>query len=188
MVYAETPLLYLLAAQGVLGGVDTLFNHELVERLPRRVEAHREIGLHSLREALYAVLFIGLGWFEWHGPLALAIGAVLVAQIAVDALDEWTENRIRVLPQNERVLHMFLAINLGAIALALAFALSEWHGLPAGLVAREHGWLSWLLLFLGASSAAWAVRDLFAWRRLSASADTAGRPSRASAPSSRTEK
>src|SRR3954463_16169710 len=160
MVYAETPLLYLLAAQGVLGAVDTLFNHELVERLPRRVEAHREIGLHALREALYAVLFIGLGWFEWHGALALAIGAVLVAEIAVDALDEWTENRIRVLPQNERGLPRFLAINLGAIALALAFALSEWHGLPAGLVAREHGGLSWRPLLLRGSSGARGARGL----------------------------
>jgi hypothetical protein len=166
MVYAETLPLYLLAAQGVLGGVDTLFNHELVERLPRRVEARREIGLHSLREALYAVLFIGLGWFEWHGALAIAIGVVLVAEIAVDALDEWTENRIRVLPQNERVLHMILAINLGAITLALAFTIIAWHGLPTGLVARAHGWLSWLLLFLGVSSVAWSARDLLAWHSL----------------------
>jgi hypothetical protein len=188
MVYAETLLLYLLAAQGVLGGVDTLFNHELVERLPRRVEARREIGLHSLREALYAVLFIGLGWFEWHGGLALAVAVVLVAEIAVDALDEWTENRIRVLPQNERVLHMILAINLGAIALALAFTLIGWYGLPGGVAVRADGWLSWLLLILGLSSAAWSVRDFAAWRRLSASSDTAGRPSRASAPSSRTER
>lgn len=166
MVYAETLLLYLLAAQGVLGAVDTLLNHELLERLPRRPEARREIGLHSIREALYAVLFAGLGWFEWHGPLALAAGALLVAEIAVDALDEWTENRIRVLPQNERVLHMILTLNLGAIALVLAFTLVAWHAQPTALVVREHGWPSWLLLLLGASSAAWSVRDFIAWRRL----------------------
>lgn len=166
MVYAETLLLYLLAAQGILGGVDTLFNHELLERLPRRPEAQREIGLHSIREALYAVLFAGLGWFEWHGALALAAGGLLAAEIAVDVLDEWTENLIRVLPQNERVLHMILTLNLGAIALALAFTLINWHAQPTALVLREHGWLSWLLLLLGVSSAAWSVRDFIAWRRL----------------------
>jgi hypothetical protein len=188
MVYGEAPLLYLLAAQGVLGALDTLLNHELIERLPRRLEARREIGLHSMREALYAVLFIGLGWFEWHGALAVAIAGVLVAEIAVDAIDEWTENRIRVLPQNERVLHMILMLNLGAITLTLAYTLAQWHALPSGLMARERGWASWLLVLLGLCAAAWSVRDFLAWRRLSASTDTAGRPSRASVPSTPPER
>ena len=103
MVYGLLP--YLLAAQGLMGAYDTLVHHELVERLPRRMEARREIGLHSIRESLYAVLFIGLGWFAWHGALAPLMVGVLVAEIGVDAVDEWTENRVRVLPQNERVLH-----------------------------------------------------------------------------------
>jgi hypothetical protein len=165
MVSAETVLAYLLAAQGVMGAGDTLVNHELLERLPQRAEARREIGLHSLREALYAVIFVALGWFQWHGALAAFMIVVLIAEIAVDAVDEWQENRIRVLPQNERVLHFFLALNLGAIALSLLF--TGWHGQPAALVVQDHGWLSWLLVFFGASSAAWAVRDFVAWRPLS---------------------
>ena len=164
MVAAETLLAYLLAAQGLMGAADTLFNHEFLERLPQRAEARREIGLHSIREALYAVIFIGLGWFQWHGALVLCMALVLVAQIGVDALDEWTENRIRVLPQNERLLHFFLVMNLGAIALCLVF--SGWHDQPTALVMRESGGLSWLLLLFGVSSAAWSVRDALAWRRL----------------------
>src|SRR4051812_47994259 len=157
MVSAETVLAYLLAAQGLMGAADTLVNHELVERLPRRLEARREIGLHSIREALYAAIFIGLGWFQWQGALVLVVAAILLAEILVDALDEWTENRIRVLPQNERVLHFFLVLNLGAIALCLAF--TGWHERPTALVMLGSGWLPWLLLFFGASSAAWSVRD-----------------------------
>jgi len=166
MVYA-TILPYLLVAHGVMGGIDTLLNHEFIEHLPRRPQARREIGLHSIREALYAVLFIGLGWFEWHGALALVLGAVLVVEIGVDAVDEWTENRTRVLPQNERVLHYILVLNLGAIVALLVPTLLAWHAAPTALVMHERGWVSWMLLALGASAAAWSVRDFVAWRRLS---------------------
>lgn len=159
----ETVLPYLLAAQGLMGAVDTLFNHELVERLPRRPEARGEIGLHSMREALYAALFAGVGWFDWYGTAAFVLLGVLVAEIAVDAVDEWTENRIRVLPQNERVLHMILTLNLGAIAVFLALAVAEWRTQPTALVFNARGWISWLLTFLAVSSAAWSVRDFVAW-------------------------
>ena len=165
MVYA-TILPYLLVAHGVLGGIDTLLNHELIERLPRRAEARREIGLHSIREAIYAVLFVGLGWFNRHGALALVIAALVVTEISVTCVDEWTENRIRVLPQNERILHVLLTLNMGAIIALLIPTLLEWHTGSTGLVMQERGWLSWVLLALGASAAIWSVRDFVAWRRL----------------------
>jgi hypothetical protein len=155
--------------QGVLGAVDTLLNHELIEHLPRRVGVRPEIGLHWVREALYALIFIGLGWFDWHGAAAFVIGAALVAEILVDSIDEWTENKVRVLPQNERVLHFILAINLGAITLLLALAIADWRTQPTALVLHDRGWLSWLLTALGVSAAGWSVRDLVAWRRLAVS-------------------
>lgn len=34
----------------MLGGIDTLVNHELLARLPQRRDARGEIGLHSLRD------------------------------------------------------------------------------------------------------------------------------------------
>jgi len=166
MVYGEAVLVGLLVVQGLMGAVDTLVNHELIERLPQRVEARSELGLHSVRELLYAVIFIGLGWFEWHGALALVIAAILLAEIAVDAVDEWTENRVRVLPQNERVLHFFLVLNLGAITVLVMVLTTSWRADPTRLVLRDTGWLSWALLFFGVSSAAWSVRDFIAWRRL----------------------
>ena len=146
MVYAETVLAYLLAAQGLMGAIDTLVNHEFLERLPQRVEARREIALHSIREAA-----------------AYVIAGLLVLEIVVDAVDEWTENRIRVLPQNERVLHVILTLNLGAIVVLLALTVAEWRTQPTALVFNARGWVSWLLLFLAVSSAAWSVRDFVAW-------------------------
>jgi hypothetical protein len=66
----ELILVILLAAQGVLGGIDTLVNHEWLAKLPQRHEAQGEIGLHALREANYAILFGGLAWLSWHGAAA----------------------------------------------------------------------------------------------------------------------
>ena len=47
---ADVLLPALLAAQGLMGGIDTLYNHEWLEKLPRRADARGEIGLHAIRE------------------------------------------------------------------------------------------------------------------------------------------
>lgn len=156
----------LLTVQGVIGGIDTLLNHEIIERLPHRVEARGEIGLHSIREAIYASLFGGLAWFEWHGTAALFIGALLVGEVIVTSCDEFIENRIRVLPQNERVLHVFLTLNLGLVIAVLVPTLSEWGMQPTALVPTEHGALSWALTLFALIGVGWSVRDLIAWRTL----------------------
>lgn len=162
----ESPLVALLVAQGILGGIDTLLNHELIERLPYRLEARTEIGLHALREAIYGSLFLGLAWLAWHGALALVIAGLVFAEVLVSASDELVENKIRVLPQNERVLHFFLALNLGLIIAALLSTLAGWFSLPTGLARADHGLITWALSLLGIGAAAWSVRDLLAWRRL----------------------
>src|SRR4051794_7388103 len=112
----DTLLPAMLVVQGVMGGIDTLINHELIERLPHRPQARTELGFHSMREGLYACLFAGLAWFAWHGVASLVIGGLLIAEIVVDACDEFIENRTRVLPQNERVMHFFLTLNLGVLS------------------------------------------------------------------------
>ena len=155
-----------LIAQGVMGGVDTLLNHELIARLPQRPDARTEIGLHVLREAIWAALFAGLAWFAWHGAAAWLIAALLAAEIAITACDEFVENRIRVLPQNERVLHVFLTLNVGVLIALLAAILLAWGQLPTAIVPRSYGAASWILSFLALAAATWSARDLFAWRRL----------------------
>src|SRR2546421_332040 len=115
----ENLLPFVLLAQGIMGGVDTLLNHDFIARLAKRPEARSEIGLHAVREAIYAVLFGGLGWFAWHGAAALAIGALVLAEILISTIDEFVENRTRVLPQNERVLHVFLTLNMGVVVVVL---------------------------------------------------------------------
>ena len=163
---AEDLLPIVLLAQGVMGGVDTLVNHEYIAELPRRPEARTEIGLHVLREAIWAALFAGLAWFAWHGAAAAAIGALLALEIIITGCDEWVENRIRVLPQNERILHIFLTLNLGVLIAIVVPLLLDWGSRPSALVARDYGALSWLLSLLAAAAAVWSFRDFLAWRRL----------------------
>jgi MFS family permease len=165
-VNLESVLPVLLTVQGVIGGADTLFNHELVERLPSRPDARTEIGLHAIREAIYGALFCGLAWYAWHGWTALVILALLAAEVAVTASDEYVENHTRVLPQNERVLHVFLTLNFGALIALLAPLLHGWLQQPDGWSARDFGAWSWALTAFGVASLCWSVRDLLAWRSL----------------------
>jgi hypothetical protein len=156
----------LLVLQGLIGGLDTFVNHEWIEKLPRRAAARREIGLHAVREATYGALFIGLGWYAWQGAFAMVIGALLLLEVGITATDELVENHTRVLPQNERVMHVFLTLNYGLIIALLLPTLLEWAELPTALVPDRHGAASWILALLGATALAWSVRDLLAWRRL----------------------
>jgi hypothetical protein len=150
----------------VMGGIDTLLNHERIARLPQRPEARTEIGLHVIREAIWASLFMGLGWLAWQGAAAGVIALLVAAEVLVTAVDEYVENRTRVLPQNERVLHVFLTLNLGLIIALLVPILLGWARQPAALVSQHHGVLSWLLTLLALAAAAWSLRDFFAWRKL----------------------
>ncbi|WP_019142757.1 hypothetical protein [Noviherbaspirillum massiliense] len=163
----ETLLLALLIAQGVIGGMDTLLNHEIIVRLPQRMEARTEIGIHVLREAAYGLLFGTLAWFAWNGTWAVVIGVLLLAAIVIDACDEFVENRTRVLPQNERLLHFLLILNLGFITIVLVPVLMDWASNRTGLVPAGHGILSWILSALALAAIGWSIRDLLAWRALS---------------------
>jgi len=156
----------LLVLQGAMGALDTIVNHELIVALARRPEARSELALHAGREAVYAGLFLGLGWFAWQGAFALLIVVLLIAEVAITVSDELVENRTRVLPQNERALHVFLTLNFGALVATLVPVLADWMANPSELAPSYAGWMSWALLALGLASAGWSVRDLIASRRL----------------------
>src|SRR5215472_13600874 len=54
-----TPLLWtLVAIQVAMGAFDTLYHHELTERLAWRTSQRRELQLHSIRNFFYAWLFL----------------------------------------------------------------------------------------------------------------------------------
>lgn len=159
--------LVVLVIHGALGGFDTLYCHEWKARLPKQPWAARELGLHSVRSFLYAVIFIGLAWFEWHGAFAWLLFAVFALEYGVTLLDAVVEDRTRRLPRAERLVHMILGATTGAyIALVAHHALTEWIGAPPKLQLTDHGVVSLILSAYAVIVIVSAMRDAVASRRL----------------------
>lgn len=158
--------LQLMAVQGCLGAFDTVYHHELTEALPQRDGARRELQIHAARALLYALLFAGLAYWEWHGWLALVLVGVFAVEIGLTLWDFVVEDRTRLLPATERVTHTVLAINGGAFLALLALDIPAWSGGGTGLAWHPHGWLSAFLALCGAGVGLSGLRDLFAALRL----------------------
>ena len=86
-------VLLLLTAQIVLGGLDNLLHHELIEKLPTRASARTELALHGARELIYAALFATLAWLNPLGLLAWALLALLAAELVITLADFVEEDR-----------------------------------------------------------------------------------------------
>jgi len=162
-----TPLLWtLIAIQVVMGAFDTLYHHELTERLPWRASQRHELQLHSIRNFLYALLFLVFGWLEVHGLLAMLFVAVLVAEIIITLMDFVEEDLSRKLPASERINHTLLALNYGAILALLLPILIGWALLPTGIKLVDHGWLGIAAVICAAGVALFGLRDFAASKRL----------------------
>ena len=125
-----------------MGVFDTFYHHELTERLAWRPSQRYELQLHGLRNVLYGLLFLVLGWLEVHGILAMLIIAVLAAEIVITLMDFVEEDMSRKLPASERINHTLLAINYGAILVLLLPVLIDWAMQPTGVKSAYAGWLS----------------------------------------------
>lgn len=155
----------LLTFQALLGAFDNLWHHELQAALPQRAGARRELALHAAREAIYAVLFIGLAWAAWHGLWAALLAVLLVAELVITVTDFLEEDRTRRLPPLERALHTVLSISYGLLLGLLAPLLLQWWQQPTALAATGHGAMSWWLSVYGVGVAAWSLRNALAvWR------------------------
>jgi len=152
----------ILAAQGLLGAWDNLWNHEYKVGLAHRAGARRELVLHALRAALYVPMFLVFAWLDLTGWFAVAFVGLLVSEIAITLLDFIEEDRTRTLPANERVLHTILAINFGALLSVLGPELWMSIQKSSAVVAMDRGLWSWLFSVYAIGAAAWSVRDAVA--------------------------
>ncbi len=152
-------IMTLFALQGALGAFDTLYHHELTERLPWRPGAAMELRIHALRNAVYAVIFFSIGWLEWHGAFAWAFAGLLLVEVLLTLWDFLVEDRWRELPGSERVTHTVLAVTYGGILALLLPLIADWAGQPAALVLVHHGALSWVMAAIALGVALWALRD-----------------------------
>lgn len=155
----------LIALQMVMGTFDMLYHHEFTERLAWRPSQHRELQLHAVRNGIYAVLFLVLGWLETHGVWAWAVMALLAIEVLITLWDFVEEDLSRKLPATERVTHTLLAVNYGAILSLVLPVLIGWADLPSALIVAPVGWGTVLATLAGPAVAVFFLRDLFASRR-----------------------
>ena len=162
-----TPLLWtLIAIQIAMGVFDTFYHHELTERLAWRPSQRYELQLHALRNMLYALLFLVLGWLEVHGVFAMLVIAVLAAEIVITLMDFVEEDMSRKLPASERINHTLLAINYGAILVLLLPVLIGWAMQPTGITTAYTGLLSFVAAASAVGAALCGLRDYAASKRL----------------------
>ncbi|RZA33048.1 MAG: NAD-dependent epimerase/dehydratase family protein, partial [Lysobacteraceae bacterium] len=158
--------LQLMAVQGCLGAFDTLYHHELTEALPQRETAGGELAIHATRATIYALLFIGLACWEWHGVFALVLLAIFAVEIVLTLWDFVVEDRTRLLPATERVAHTVLAINGGAFIMLLVLQFPAWFAQPSSLAWNPQGWLSVFVAVCGIGVGISGLRDALAAQRL----------------------
>lgn len=161
-----TLALDLLIIQAVLGAVDTIYHHELRAALPQQRSADLELRIHSIRSLLYGVAFLGLAWVQWGGVWVVALGTILLVEVVLTLWDFLVEDRSRLLPKSERVLHTVLALNAGVIFAFLGMHAPLWWGLPSTLTLTYHGWQSIVLSAFALGVVLSGLRDGFASRAL----------------------
>jgi len=158
----------LLNLQCLMGAFDNLWHHELQADLRHQPTARLELALHTARELLYAVVFLGVAWWSWQGVWAVVLAAILLAELAITLWDFVEEDRSRKLPAAERVLHSLIALNYGAVLALWAPELLRWAAAPTGFAAADYGLWSWLLTVFGIGVLGWGLMDLHAVLRLRA--------------------
>ncbi len=161
-----TTLLWTLVfIQVAMGGFDTLYHHELTERLAWRPSQAGELRLHGARNLAYAVMFAALGWTRPQGWAAWALIALMIAELAVTLWDFVEEDRTRKLPATERVTHTLLTLNYGVVLAMLIPLLAGWGARPAAIEPAYYGVWSWLCAIASVGVIFSGLRDLAAARR-----------------------
>ena len=155
----------LFVIQIVMGAFDTIYHHELTERLAWRISQQHELALHAIRNLLYAAVFILIGWFETHGAWAFVLIAILAVEVFVTLMDFVEEDMSRALPASERINHTLLALNYGASLSLLSPVLLDWSRDATSLKPVFYGFWSVLTALSAAGVVISGVRDYFASRR-----------------------
>jgi len=170
--------LYLLCSLAILGGADTLYYHEWRARLPAMGrQARSELELHALRDFVYAILFITLPWIAWRGAWAIALAALLLAEIVLTLWDfvveDWVRKSLGGLYPGERIMHAVMGILYGAMLAYLLPNLWVWWRAPTRLSVSPIAVfpaMRWAMVIMGAGVLVSGLRDLYASFELPGSA------------------
>jgi uncharacterized protein (TIGR01777 family) len=152
----------LVFVQVAMGAFDTLYHHELTERLAWRPSQARELRLHGVRNLAYAAMFLTLGWSQPQGGLALALIGLMLGELVLTLWDFVEEDRTRKLPASERVTHTLLTLNYGVVLALVIPLLGAWATNPTELVPASYGVWSGLCAVAAVGVAIFGLRDLAA--------------------------
>lgn len=158
----DMTLWLLLMAQIAMGGFDTIWHHEVTQRLAWRPAQVTELRLHGVRNLVYAIIFLALGYSTPQGAWAIALIVLMTGELAITLWDFVEEDRTRLLPATERVTHTLLTLNYGVILALLLPALWAQAALPTALPLVWNGIFSILFGLAGLGVIVCGLRDLVA--------------------------
>jgi len=153
-------VLIFFAIQACLGAFDTIYHHELKERLPWKKSASTELYIHGIRNVFYFIIFITLAYLEWRGVFAWIFLALLLAEILLTLWDFVIEDRTRKLAPSERITHTILAINYGVILAFFIPKVVHWANYRSAINYVDYGFLSSIMFICAIGVLGWSIRDL----------------------------
>ena len=158
-------ILIFFTIQGLLGAFDTIYHHELKERLPWKKLASQELYIHAIRNSLYFVIFISLAFVEWRGVLAWFFLLILFVELLITFWDFAVEDKTRKLAASERITHTILAVNYGVILAFLVPQAIKWSHLHTAFNFVNHGIWSFVMIVYAMGVLFWSARDFIKSRK-----------------------
>lgn len=108
---------YLLLIIAHLGLFDVLYFHNYKCKLQLRPECRKEVFWHVWRHLIYALQFIWVANFRFHGFALILLGVLYFFDIFIAWADVWEETRSRKsqggLPRGEYFMHVVLSLLVG---------------------------------------------------------------------------
>jgi hypothetical protein len=161
--------LTIMIVQGVLGAFDTLYYHEYVYRLPvHGPKVAGELKLHAFRDFVYGLLFLTLPFLKWQGVMAYLLGLFIILEICITIWDFNIEVIERApiggVANEERGLHLIMAVIYGFFLAHFVPQLFIWSGLPTGWAIQEAfpSWIVVTCVLFGGGVILSGVRDFLA--------------------------
>jgi hypothetical protein len=131
----------LLVCIGALGAFD-VFTYHRRAALTARPDTRAEAWVHVARGLVYPLQFELVAGFELHGAWYVAFVVLVVADVAIAAIDVALEPRARAaqggLPPGEYAAHMLLSVLVGAYLCTLIAASLAWPAQPTAIVSVPH--------------------------------------------------
>ena len=134
--------LTIMAVQGFLGAFDTAYFHEFKYRLPvHGPKVGGELRLHAIRDFVYGLLFLTLPFVKWQGYLVFVLGGLILLEVCITIWDFNIEVIVRAdiggVANEERGLHLIMAVVYGFFLAHLLPHLILWVSLPTGFGAQD---------------------------------------------------